>query len=112
MITDKENHEIKFTLPTFNDIDFKDLAKCLADVGGIRKISLGLPSKYIINENAAILFWEDGEKTIVKKSADDVFDKRIAFLTAYFQRHSGLSKTKANKFLKELIIEEKNNGAN
>lgn len=66
-----------------------------------------LPERYIINKNATILFWKDGEKTIIKRSKNDKFDKRLAFLTAYFQKHCGMSKNKANKYLDELIVEEK-----
>ena len=61
---------------------------------------------YIINDGATILFWIDGTKTIVKRTKEDKFDKRLAFLTAYFQKNSGLSRTKANKFLANLKVEE------
>lgn len=77
-----------------------------------------LPEKYIINENATILFWENEEKTVVKKCKDDEFNPRLAFLTAYFQHHCGMSKNKANKYLASLEVEKlkqnqkkgKNNG--
>lgn len=62
--------------------------------------------RYIINDGATILFWDDGTKTIVKRTKEDKFDKRVAFLTAYFQKNSGLSRTKANKFLANLKVEE------
>lgn len=61
-----------------------------------------LPQRYIINKNATILFWGDGTKTIVKKSEDDEYNKRLGFLTAYFQKHCGMSKNKANKYLSNL----------
>lgn len=67
-----------------------------------------LPERFIINRNATILFWKDGTKTIVKKSKEDEHNPRLAFLTAYFQKHSGLSKNKANKFLDGLATEEEN----
>lgn len=68
-----------------------------------------LPSKYIINKGATILFWDDNEdeKTIVKLSENDKYDKRLGFLTAYFQYNSGLTKTQANKYLDNLIEENK-----
>ena len=47
-----------------------------------------------------------GEKTIVKRCADDEFNKRLGFLTAFFQHYSGMSKNKANKFLAELEVED------
>lgn len=61
-----------------------------------------LPKKYIINKNATILFWKNGGKTIVKRSKDDEYNKRLGFLTAFFQKHSGLSKNQANKYLANL----------
>ena len=64
-----------------------------------------LPNRYIINKNATILFWEDGSKTVVKRCEDDKYDKRLGFLIGYFQKCSGLSKTKANKFLRDLVEE-------
>lgn len=67
-----------------------------------------LPKRYIINKGATILFWDEDEeeKTIVKRSKDDKFNKRLGFLTAYFQYHSGLSKTQANKYLDSLEVEK------
>ena len=38
--------------------------------------------KYIINENATILFWSDNTKTISKRHEDDKFDKELGFLFA------------------------------
>lgn len=72
--------------------------------GGFTKVLplLELPTRYIINDGAVILFWDDGTKTIVKRSEDDNFDPVKGFLWAYFQKHSGLSKTKANKYLRDL----------
>ena len=37
---------------------------------------------------------------------DDEFNKRLGFLTAFFQHYSGMSKNKANKFLAELEVED------
>lgn len=108
--------------------DFKPLAitevemtpteiKINADTGFIKDIIAGidlskpqikveLPERYIINKEATILFWKNGEKTIVKRATDDEFNPRLAFLTAFFQRYSGLSKNKANKYLASLQVEE------
>ena len=61
-----------------------------------------LPKRYIINKGATILFWKDGTKTIVKRCKDDEYNKRLGFLTAYFQKHCGMSKNKANKYLASL----------
>lgn len=65
-----------------------------------------LPTKYIIKKNITILLWKDGTKTIVRRSADDEYNKRLGFLTAYFQKHSGLSKNKANQYLASLVDED------
>lgn len=42
--------------------------------------------KYIINENATIIFWNDGSKTVSKRHKDDKFDKELGFLFAYFYK--------------------------
>ena len=65
-----------------------------------------LPKRYVINKGATILFWEDGSKTIVKRCKEDKYNKRLGFLTAYFQKHCGMSKNKANKYLASLEEEE------
>ena len=73
-----------------------------------------LPEKYMITKPnkkgkcATILFWDldnENNKTIVKLSKNDNYDKRLGFLIAYFQKHSGLSKTQANKYLDNLTEE-------
>lgn len=65
-----------------------------------------LPKKYIINKGATILFWNNGDKTVVKRGKDDEYNKVLGFLWAYFQHTSGLSKTQANKYLAGLIDED------
>lgn len=67
---------------------------------------LNKPKRYIINKGATILFWEDGTKTIVKRSKNDEYNKRLGFLTAYFQKHCGLTKNQANKYLDNLQDDE------
>lgn len=71
-----------------------------------QKLKIPMPEKYIINEGATILFWANGTKTVVKRCKEDEFNKRLGFLTAFFQYYSGMSKNKANKFLAELEVEE------
>lgn len=46
-----------------------------------------MPKKYIINHGATVLIWDNGEKTIVKRCEDDEFNKRLGFLTAFFQHY-------------------------
>lgn len=69
----------------------------------VKKVRLfTMPERYIINDDAAILFWADGTKTVVKRAKDDNIDPIKAFLWAYFQHTSGMTKTKANCYLKEV----------
>lgn len=68
----------------------------------VRIDTTNLPRRYIINKDATILFWSDGTKTVVKRSKNDKYDKRLGFLTAYFQKNCGMSKNKANKYLDNL----------
>lgn len=63
---------------------------------------INLPTKYILNQDACILFWDDGDKTVVKRAKDDEQDPVKGFLWAYFIKNSGLSRTKANKYLREI----------
>lgn len=55
---------------------------------------------------AFIVYWKNGSKTVLLKDKDDIWDNQKAFLIAYFQRESGLTKTQANKFLDNLEVEE------
>lgn len=72
----------------------------------VKEQAVDLPERYIINKNATILFWKDGEKTVVRRCEDDEFNPRLAFLTAFFQHYCGMSKNKANKYLASLEVEE------
>lgn len=72
----------------------------------ITNISDQLPERYIINKGATILFWKDGTKTVVKLAKGDEYNKVLGFLWAYFQKRSGLSKTKANEYIRNLVEEE------
>lgn len=75
----------------------------------MKKPEVELPKQYIINDNATILFWDKQkkDKTIVKRADDDEFNARLGFLTAFFQHYSGMSRSKANKFLANLKVERK-----
>ena len=61
-----------------------------------------IPERYIVNKGAVILFWENGTKTIVKRSHYDKHDPIKGFLWAYFERNSGMSKTQVKKYLMEV----------
>lgn len=56
--------------------------------------------KYIINENATILFWDDETKTISKRHKEDEFDKELGFLYAYFYK-----KYKGNKASMKRVLD-------
>lgn len=86
-----------------NEYTARDIANTLTMFGEFAiadKVST--LDRYIINERATILFWKDGDKTIVKRAKDEKYDKRLGFLYGYFQKTSGLTRTKANKFISEL----------
>lgn len=69
-----------------------------------------LPKEFWINEDkkAVVLKWYDNTITKVKPTKEDKFDARYGFLIAYFQKHSGMTKTQANKYL-DNILENKEN---
>jgi hypothetical protein len=60
--------------------------------------------KVIFNDAATVVIWNDDTKTIVKCSEDDYdkFDQDKGYLMAYFQKHTGMSKTQCAKFMKSL----------
>lgn len=74
-----------------------------------------IPHKLIVNDNACILFFRekdwvlkrhyDEQKIVVSRTDGDKSDPTKAFLTAYFLAKSGLSRTKANKFI-NLVLED------
>lgn len=69
-----------------------------------------LPARYIVNDDACILFWDSKgkTKTVVKRCKDDNIDPIKAFLWAYFEKTSGMSKTKANKYLQKVEADYQN----
>lgn len=58
------------------------------------------PKKYIINENATVLFWEDGTKTISKRHKEDKFDKWMGYLHASWQYYN---RDKSKSLRKKLL---------
>ena len=55
--------------------------------------------KYIINENVAVIIWSDNTKTISFRHEEDVFDKELGFLLAYFYKRWGRSKSATKRVL-------------
>lgn len=106
IIQKPEELTIKATTKLINDEILKSCGINLGVDFSKNKATVPMPKKYIINHGATVLMWDDGEKTVVKRCADDEFNKRLGFLTAFFQHYSGMSKNKANKFLAELEVED------
>lgn len=85
-----------------NEINFgMRFATYLNDCGVWKPISFtnATLEKYIINENATILFWNDGTKTISKRHKEDKFDKELGFLYAYFYKKYKGSKASMKRVL-------------
>lgn len=57
-----------------------DYASTKEDRGVLDKID-----RYIINKNATIIFWKDGNKTISRVDVEDVFNKEIGFMLAVYK---------------------------
>ena len=57
------------------------------------------------NNPATVVLWADSSKTVVKSTDNDEYNPRIGFLYAYFEKHSGLSKTQCGKFLDAVELE-------
>ena len=74
----------------FDSLDWAQKGlKCLAeyyDNNSLRMQSIKQnyhPSRIIKNEKATVVFWDDGSKTIVKRSANDPDDDYAAFTAAF-----------------------------
>lgn len=68
--------------------------------------TLGI-KKYIINENACVIYGTSGTKIMVRRTKKDKFDKEKAFLNALLQhnlRYSSKSKKNINSFLANLKV--------
>jgi len=68
------------------------------------KEEMYLPEKYIINENATILFWDGCNETITRsfRNHNDSFDKELGFLVAFFKYHWNGSKTSQKNVLESI----------
>lgn len=55
--------------------------------------------KYIINDGATIIFWDDDTKTISKRHKEDKFDKELGFLFAYFYKKWGDNKSAKKRLI-------------
>lgn len=58
--------------------------------------------RYIINENATIIFWSDNTKTISKRHKEDKFDKELGFLFAYFYKKWGDNKSAQKRVINSI----------
>lgn len=75
-----------YYVPVTATCEFKFITK--ENRGIIDKID-----RYIINENATIIFWKDGRKTISKVDKEDIFNKEIGFMLAVY-KYLGLYEVK------------------
>ena len=60
-------------------------------------------NRIVRNKKTTVVFWNDGTKTIVKLGENQIDNQEMAILWAYFEKNSGLSKTKAHKVMEDLI---------
>lgn len=110
----KITQDIKELNKIFESLNISDISTNILNDGSMfismkrdtNKQKVELPEKYKITNKTTTLNWKDGTKTTVKKCEDDEFNPRLAFLTAFFQKYSGLSKNKANKYLSNLEYTE------
>ena len=66
------------------------------------------PKKVIFNGPATIVMWQDGTKTIVKKSENDTDDREKAVMYAILKKEFG-SRAKMNRYLKQFFKEVESN---
>lgn len=68
-----------------------------------KTISL-LPDEVFFQDDKETVVLKKGNKVHVVSNHDDEYDRVYGFLLAFFQMNSGLSKTKANKYLESLRL--------
>ena len=83
---------------------FKENIRGIYDTKDLPIAELNLPDRVFYNEKkgATTLLYGDNA-TVVKTTKGDKYDREKGFLLAFFQKHSGLTKTQANKYLKDII---------
>lgn len=64
------------------DLWFDNMVRNFQSIGGKRFE----PEKVIFNPPATIVFWEDGTKTVVKATKDDIFNEEIGLAMALAKR--------------------------
>lgn len=65
------------------------------------------PTKIIRSGDCTIVFWDDGTKTIVRKSADVSDDSLYTAFTAAFAIKTYGSNSKLKKIIREAYVEQK-----
>lgn len=100
-----DGSKITLTTTNYKNYDSNFWFENFFDPAIFRKVEMEfIPREYYINEKkkTIVLKWADDTITKVRTSKDDKFDAKYGFLIAYFQKHCGMSKTKANKYLDNL----------
>ena len=84
----------------------KPLSQTFNILGNYQNLPIGdsLPKKVQFNDKkkATTLIFRD-KVVVVKARQEDKYDRRIGFLEAYFQATSRMSKTKALKYLNDIV---------
>lgn len=67
-----------------------------------------LPDRVLFNDKKkATTLLIDDKPTVVKSTKGDNYDRKFGFLLAYFQAYSGLTKTQANKYINDIVKDDK-----
>ena len=69
------------------DNDMKSIYKTYLDNYGFH--TLPVPKKILFNSPATIVFWEDGDKTVVKCMKEDIYDKEKGFVLCLLKKMLG-----------------------
>ena len=69
------------------DTDMKSIYKTYLDNYGFH--TLPVPKKILFNSPATIVFWEDGDKTVVKCMKEDIYDKEKGFVLCLLKKMLG-----------------------
>ena len=97
----------KVPLKDFLNIEQKGTKDMNNKIEDMSNGDVGKESKMqvIFNAPATIVIWKDKTKTVVKTSKDDTFNPEVGFLRAFFEKQSGMTKTKVRKFIESITAD-------
>ena len=82
----------------------------IENLSGLLKVDFYTPRKIIFNDPVSVVFWQDGTKTIVRRTKGEKFNKYTAFTAALAKKIFG-NNTRVNAIVKNGIDQKEKDAA-